>query len=152
MAAEIGESIRVALLALSAVTDLVGTGDAARIRPWYAQQDPIPANGSIITETQGVRDPLNDLGGLGGRDHHDVNILCRAPTKEACRALARAVRFNGTDPGTGLHGITTTPIDVEIDCTLETETGPFPILRQDGSTKVWWEVELRFDVEQAEVA
>lgn len=152
MAAEIGESIRAALLTLSAVTDLVGTGGAARIRPWYAQQDTIPANGSIIIETQGVRDHSNSLDGLGGREYHDVNILCRAPDKDDCRALAEAVRLNGTDPGTGLAGITITPIDVEIDCVLETETGPFPILKQDGTTNVWWDVELRFTVQQAEVA
>lgn len=150
MADEVGESIRSALIAMSAVTDLVGTGSSARVRPWFSQRDTIPAKGSIIIEVDST-EHLNSLDGLGGREYHDVNILCRAPTAKAARDLAEAVRLNGTDPGTGLAGYSGTPISTQIDCVLENSTGPTAVPRDDGSERPWWDVNMSFQVSQLEV-
>jgi hypothetical protein len=148
MAAEVGESLRAALLAMSAVTDLVGTGDDARIRPRLEQEEDVPANGSITIE-EDFEDHLNDLLGQGGREMIEVNIVCRAPTKKASKALAEAVRTNGTNPGTGLAGYNGTPIDVEIDCWLDGVTPSFTH-KGDGSDDGWWDTNCSYMVTQAE--
>jgi len=101
MAAKIEESLRTYLLTLSAVTDLVGTGDTARIRPDRLHED--DALPGIIIEVDNER-PQNDLSGVGGLVYADVNIKCRAATKSGSRSLAEAIRTNNTNPGTGLAG------------------------------------------------
>lgn len=89
--------VRTALLAMSAVTDLVST----RIRTdRLAEGDTLPA---IILEVDS-EDPENDLRGKGGLTYADLVVRCRAANGAAARALAEAVKLNGTDPGTGLAG------------------------------------------------
>lgn len=94
-------TLRTFLKTLDTVTAIVGTGDDARIRPDRLEEtDTLPA---IIIEVDD-EDPENSLDGLGGLVYADVNIQCRAFEKEDARALAEAVRVNGTDPGTGMAG------------------------------------------------
>ena len=151
MASEVVESLSSALLAMSAVTDLVGTGNDARIESWLAQDVTVPAKGTIVVQLDST-DHKNDLQGRSGLPYHDVNILVRAPTPAAASALAEAVRTNGTDPGTGLAGYSAKPIDVLIDCTLLGTTGPTPAVREDGSALSLWDVNMTFEVSQNEVA
>ncbi len=150
MASEVVQSLCAKLLTMTAVTDLVGTGNDARIESELAQDVSVPANGTIVVELDSTN-PSNDLGGLGGLDYHDVNILVRAPTPAAATALAEAIRRNGTDPGTGLAGYSGTPIDTKIDATLEGTTGPTKITRGDGSARPWWDINMSFEVSHNEV-
>lgn len=96
------EDIRTALVAMPAVTAIVGSGANARIRPdrFHEEDGTLPA---ILVEVD-HEDPLTDLTGRGGRRQGVVTITCRASTRAAARALAEAVRNNGTSPGTGLDG------------------------------------------------
>ena len=151
MADEVAESIAAALLDMSAVTDLVGTGDDAKIYDWLKQGYVPPAAGIIVIEID-ANTEMNDLQGLGGLVYYDVNILCRAPTQSAVMALARAVKTNGTDPGTGLAGYSDTPSDVLIDAHLIDTTGPTAVTRDDGSANPWWDANMSFTVSQNEVA
>lgn len=94
-------TLRTFLKTLGTVTAIVGTGDDARIRPDRLEEtDTLPA---IIIEVDS-EDPENSIDGKGGLVYADVNIQCRAFEKEDARALAEAVRVNGTDPGTGMAG------------------------------------------------
>lgn len=151
MAAEVGESIRAALLAMSAVDTLIES-DATRIRPRLPQNLTIPAGGVIAIELDSTDQRTNDLQGRGGLPYFNFNILVRAPEGEDARALAEAIRVNGTDPGTGLAGYSDTPIDVLIDCTLLGSTGPTEVPRVDGSDRTHWDINMSFEVSQNEVA
>ncbi len=94
-------NLRTFLKTRDAVTAIVGAGDDARIRPdRLGESDTPPA---IIIEVDD-ENPRNTIDGLGGLVYADVNIQCRAFEKEDARALAEAVRVNGTDPGTGMAG------------------------------------------------
>ena len=151
MAASVVESLRVALLAMAAVDSLIES-DGSRIRPRLPQDLAIPAGGVVIIELDGNDGRTNDLQGRGGLPYHDVNILVRAPQGEDARALAEAIRVNGTDPGTGLAGYSDTPIDVLIDATLASTTGPTEVTRDDGSARPFWDVNMLFEVSHNEVA
>ena len=98
--------LRTLLLTFSAVTDLVGTGDTARIRPERLHQDDDDTEEAIIVQVDNI-EHLNDLTGKGGRIFAYVTLVCRASTQALAEALAEAVRTNDTDPGTGLAGYTT---------------------------------------------
>jgi len=150
VASEVVESLIAALKTFSAVTDLVGSGNDARIYAWLKQDVTIPDNGTIIVELDST-DHSNDLLGQGGLEYHDVNILCRAPTPAAATVLAEAIRVNGTDPGTGLAGYSATPIDTLIDATLTDTTGPTPAARLDGSANGLFDVNMTWQVSQNEV-
>lgn len=90
-----------ALRAMSAVTALVGSSAAARIEPdVWGENVTYPA---ILIEVDGET-PANSLDGKGGLVFAEVTVTCRATTRIASRALAEAVRVNGTNPGTGLAG------------------------------------------------
>ena len=135
--------IRTALLNMSAVTALVGTGDDARIRPYSLRDADNQAAAHIIVEV-GQDRPQNDLTGLGGLTYSDVNISCRATTPGNARALANAVKRNGTSPGTGLAGYSGT-----FDAVLESEE-PTITRRGDNSQRDWHSVELSFTMSQTE--
>jgi hypothetical protein len=107
-------TLRTFLKTLGTVTAIVGAGNAARIRPdRLGESDTLPA---IIIEVDG-EDPENSLDGRGGLVYANVNIQCRAFEKEDARALAEAVRINGTDPGTGMAGTHQTGFDAVLEST-----------------------------------
>lgn len=130
--------IRTALLAMSAVTDLVGTGDSARIRPFMLDDRDDKAEEHIIIDVDTQR-PQNDLDGVGGLTYADVNISCRAMTPTLARALAVAVKRNGTSPGTGLAGYSGAAFDAVLEDEVASRT-----LWADGSQRAWFTVEQSY--------
>lgn len=138
--------IRTALLAMNAVTALVGTGDAARIRPYRLEESDDKLEEHIIIEVDDD-DHLNDLSGAGGRVMSTVNVSCRAMTDEEARALAAAVRVNGTTPGTGLgpYGGSGTAFDSWLDSEASSVL-PF----DDGSNRAWYAVDQSYTVTATE--
>jgi len=130
--------LRSVLAGLSAVTALVGSGDAARIR-WdeIDEDDDLPAICCQIDSD----DQANDLGGRAGFAAASVTILCRAETRVGSRALAEAVRLNGTDPGTGLAGYAGT----EFDAVLESMATVF-------DTRGFYDTLMDFTVTRAQVS
>lgn len=126
------DELRAALLAMSAVADIVGT----RIYTDTFWSDTYPA---ICFEVDS-EDRENTLTGRGGIDtgmvFADVNVICRADTRAASRTLAEAVRVNGTTPGTGLAGYTGT-----FDAWLEDEQ-PAAVPKDDKSNAHWFDVNM----------
>lgn len=147
MAAEVEESLRVLLLTLTPVTAIVGTGASARIRPDRLHQgDTLPA---IIVEIDN-ENHRNTLAGTGGLVYADVTLTCRADTKAASRALAEAVRLNGTDPGTGFAGYSGTVNGQDLDIVLDDEVATF-IRADDGSDQGYYDVLQSYEVSFTEV-
>lgn len=132
--------VRTALLAMSAVTAYTGTGDSARIRPDKLQESDDHDEEHVIVEVDS-EDKKNCLDGVGGLVYAQVNISCRAKTKALARALASAVRINGTNPGTGLAGYGGS--GTTFDAVLEDET-PSVIMQDDGSDLAWYTVEQSY--------
>lgn len=142
----IEETLVALLKGLSAVTAIVGEGNAARIRPDRLDQgETLPA---ILMEVD--EEPQNDLDGIGGLVYSDVTLTCRATTKAAARALAEAIRLNGTNPGTGLAGYHGTVASVTFDATLESTVAAFTH-KGDGSEAGWYDVIASYVVSHAEV-
>ncbi len=134
--------IRTALLTMDAVTALVGAGSLARIRPdRLHEDDTFPA---IIVEVD-RETPQNDISGVGGLRISSVNLICRATTRAGSRALAEAVRVNGTNPGTGLAGYTS----ATLDAVLESMTTGF-VPKDDGSDQGWYDTNMDFTTIQTE--
>ncbi|WP_455387490.1 hypothetical protein [Petrachloros mirabilis] len=139
-------AIRTALLNMSAVTTLVGTGDDARIRPYMLDDRDDKTEEHIIIEVDDAN-PQNDITGLGGLTYATVNISCRAITPAQANALAIAVKRNGTSPGTGLAGYTGS--GTTFDAVLEDEvTGR--ALWGDGSQRAWYTVEQTYIMSYSE--
>ncbi len=150
--ATVEANLRTLLLTFSGVTDLVGTGDAARIRParLHQDKDKIPKDkGGVIIEVDS-EDPLNDLDGVGGRVYADVNIKCRAATNEVARTLAESIRRNDTNPGTGLAGYSGTVNATVIDAVLE-DTTPSFTPAGEGNDQGYFDVDCSYNVTYAEV-
>jgi hypothetical protein len=112
--------LRTFLLTLNTVTALVGTGDAARIRPDVLWEEDDKTEEAIIIEVDN-EDILTTIDGKGGRRMADVTLRCRARTKAEARALSEAVRVNGADPGTGMAGMVETINGTVYDAWLEDE-------------------------------
>ena len=136
----IEEELRTALLAMSAVTDIVGT----RIWTDVFWQDTYPA---IMFEID-TEDRENGLSGRGGFVFADVNVICRANTRAASRALSEAVRTNGdvVSPaeGTGLAGFSGN-FDSWLD-DIQTSTTP----KDDKSNAHWFDTNMSFTVQWEE--
>mgnify|MGYP002631519982 CR=1 len=134
------------LKTLTAVTAIVGTGDDARIRPDRLEDsDTRPC---IVIEVED-EDPANDLTGTGGLVFTDVSIYSIARTKAAARALAEAIRLNGTDPGTGLAGCHATAASIQFDAVLySTQIDYIPL--GDGSSRGNWHVNSLYTVSYQE--
>jgi len=140
MATEIEESLRRLLITFDAVTAIVGSGSAARIRPdRLHESDTLPA---VVIEVDD-EDHANDLDGLGGLVHAAVNVKCRAATKSRARALAAAVARNGTSPGTGLAGYSGAAGDQTIDGILEHETTSYHD-DDDGDDQGYYDVDCEY--------
>lgn len=138
--------LRTALLAMNAVTALVGTGDSARIRPYKLEESDDPEEEHIIIEVDD-EDHLNALDAKGGRIMATVNISCRAMTIAEARALAEAVRMNGTSPGTGLgpYGGSGAAFDSWLDSEAVSV-----LSFDDGSDRAWYTVEQSYTVTATE--
>lgn len=132
--------IRTALLGMSAVTALVGTGSSARIRPYMLDDRDDKTEEHIIVEVD-LAEPANDLMGKGGLTFADVNISCRAMTPALAAALATAVKRNGTNPGTGLAGYSgsSTTFDAWLDGEVTSK-----VFWDDGSQRAWYTVEQSY--------
>ena len=101
----IEESVRTALLAMTAVADFngSGSGDEMVIRYGYLEEDDATSDPHIVLDIDNDL-PQNDLTGRGGLRFADLTVTCRATTMALSKALAEAVRTNCTAPGTGLAG------------------------------------------------
>ena len=142
--------LRTLLLTLNAVTALVGTGDSARIRPDKLAQGDDDSLQAIIIEVDDER-PQNDLSGTSLRRYADVTIRCQARTKAQARAVALAVKLNGTDPGTGLAGYTGTVSGTLYSIYLEDEqTSMSPV--EEGSDEAYYNLFSNYVVTWAEAA
>ncbi len=140
--------LRTLLLTLSAVTTLVGTGDDARIRPDKLAQDDDDTKQAIIVEVDDER-PQTDLTGTSLRRYADVTLRCQARTKAQARAVAVAVKLNGTDPGTGLAGYSGTVSGTVYSIYLDDEqTSMSPV--EEGSDEAYYYVFSNYVVTWAE--
>lgn len=136
-----------ALLAMDTVTPLVVTGNVARIRPYKLDPRDDKTKGHIIIEVdEDGRE--NDLSGRAGLVTSTVNISCRALTSAEARALAAAVRVNGTTPGTGLAGYGGS--GTAFDSWLESEASS-EIAWDDGSERSWYTVEQSYTMQYTEM-
>lgn len=120
----IEDDIRTVLLTFSEVTDLVGAGASARIRPDRLHHDDDETLQHVIIEVDNET-PQNGLDGLGGLLYSEVTLRCRGRTKALARALAEAIRLNGTDPGTGLAGYAGTVNSHTLNAVLDDQTTAF---------------------------
>lgn len=143
--------LRAQLLTLSAVTALVGSGASARIRPYRLwQKDDISAGAALIVRVN--RDePQNDLTHRGGVVISDVSIIACAETIEQARALAEAVRANGTDPGTGMAGSEFVAAGVTVESCCLTFSEPDFVPYGDDSDEGFFVVEAHYSVIYGEV-
>jgi len=133
----IEEELRTVLLAMSAVTDIVGT----RIWDEYFRNDTYPA---IVFEIDS-ENRENALNGRGGMVFADVNIICRADTRLASRTLAEAVRVNGDiSPGTGLAGYSG-----NFDAWLE-DMQMAAVPKNDKGNAHWYDVNMSFVISWSE--
>lgn len=114
--------LRNALLALPAVTAIVGTGASAKIWNSWPRTYAIPC---IVMDIDS-EDENNDLSGKGGLITASVTVTCRAATHDASDALQAAVRH-------GLAGYSGT-FDAILDSTVHSETP-----KADGSTEHWYD-------------
>ncbi len=133
----IEDELRTALLAMSEVTDIVGT----RIWDEWFRTDTYP---SIAFEIDSeLRE--NGINGRGGMVFAEVNVICRANTRAASRSLAEAVRVNGgISPGTGLAGYTG-----NFDAWLD-DMQPAAVPKNDKGTSHWYDMNMSFVVSWAE--
>ena len=138
--------IRTALLSMSTVTALVGTGNSARIRPYQLLTIDDREEEHIIIDVDS-QPRQNTLDGAGVMVAATVNLSCRALTPATARTLAAAVKTNGTDPGTGLawYGGSGTAFH----SWLEDET-PSQIRWGDESKRVWYTVEQTYTMQYSE--
>ena len=127
--------VRTALAAMAAVADYNGSAaaDEMVIRYGYLEEDDEPTDPHIVIDID-TDTPQNDLDGTGGLRYADLTLTCRAMTMAHSKALAEAVRTNGTDPGTGMAGYGTAA--TVFQAVLEDEvrsTEPF----DDNSGRMW---------------
>lgn len=131
---------------MDAVTALVGTGSAARIRPDRLDDRDDKDEEHVVIEIDRAA-PQNSIDGLGGLTYAEVNISCRGATRTQADALALAVKRNGTNPGTGLAGYGTsgTTFNAVLDDEVNSE-----VPRGDGSQKTWFTIEQTYVMSYAE--
>jgi len=135
----IEKELRDAILGMSAVTGLV----VARIWDEWFRTETLPA---VVYEFDN-EDQSNDLEGLSRLRIADINIICRADTRAGSRALAEAMRLNGTNPGTGLAGYTSTTFDAW----LESEQAA-AVPKIEGGNDYWYDTNMSFRLQWTEVA
>lgn len=97
----------------SAITDLVGTGNAAKIWPQVARQGAVPP---YVTFTRADGRPIIDLGGPVGARLTVLHVYCWGITATQADTLADAVKdatedLRGTYSGTIVHRVEAESID-----------------------------------------
>jgi hypothetical protein len=133
----IEESLRAALKGMVAVTTIVSD----RIWDEWFRSETLPA---IVFEID-MENPQNDLSGRGGLVLAEANIICRAATRSASRALAEAVRRNGSiEPGSGLAGYSGA-FDAMLD-DIQTALTP----KAEGSSAYWYDTNMSFALSWSE--
>ena len=142
--------LRTLLLTFTPVTALVGTGDSARIRPDKLAQGDDDSLQSIIIEVDSEQ-PQNMLDGTSLRRYADVTLVCQARTKAQARALALAIKLNGTDPGTGLAGYGGTVNSVRYDAWLDDEQTSYASVDEE-SDEAYYYVFSNYKITWAEAA
>lgn len=134
-------SIRAKLLNQSAVTAIVGSGSNARIRPYKLWQKDELKDGPAIIIKVNREDDQNDIECEGGTVIADVSVICIAEERADSRALMRAVKYNGTTPGTGLaHGNwneAASPLEIESCCFVYAEFD-FTFYSDDSDEGYYW--------------
>lgn len=138
----IESDLRTVLLTFDAVTALTGTGASARIRAYALDDQDDITEEAIIIEVDNATH-ANDLAGDGGMVIATVTLSCRAMTLTQARALADAVRTNGTNPGTGLAGYSDTSPCIE--AVLDSESAGFTPF-DDGSQRGWFTVAQEYTI------
>ncbi|MFZ5829818.1 MAG: hypothetical protein ACOY3P_07010 [Planctomycetota bacterium] len=131
----IAAALREVLVGIAAVTDLVGSGEAARIRfDRFVESDTTP---QILIEVDDAQRE-NDLSGRGGLVVAECTVTCRANSRTAADALWEAVRSGGTDPASGLAGYHGTVTAGTVDCVVDdVQTADVP--KQLGSDDAWFD-------------
>ena len=141
----IEESVRLRLIAKSAVSALVGE----RIRPYKpAQTDVLPF--VIIRSNSEVN--VNTLDYRGGLVQADISVVAAAETIAGARALATAIRTNNTDPGTGLAGDSWDQADVTVQACLLERTEMDFIPYEEGSDEGYYVADAHYKIDFEEVA
>lgn len=103
----IGDDLLTYLKTQSTITDIVGSGSAARIRPLrLMQSDSLPAIRYVFP----FGDSVEHLGGGSGLGKPHLQVDCYAASYGAANALAEAVRlvlqaFRGTMGSTFVNGV-----------------------------------------------
>lgn len=121
--------LRNALLALPAVTAIVGSGASAKI--WNSW--PRTYEVSCIVMDIDSEEENNCIDGKGGLITASVTVTCRAATHDASDALQEAVRH-------GLAGYSGT-FEAVLDSTVHSETP-----KADGSTEHWYDHVMDFSM------
>jgi hypothetical protein len=136
--------IRTALLAMNAVTAIVGTGDSARIYPDVFDENctTLPA---ILVEVDS-EDPQNDIDGRGGLRIGLATLTCRATTRQGSRALAEAVLGNGANPHAGLRCYAGSGWDIDTTNSLVTAAVP----KGMGTQTYYWDTVIEFGTSATE--
>lgn len=93
--ASIESAIRNYLLTKSAVTDLLGTGDSARIRPSVVDQDWRPSQGPFVTYEQISSDEEHTLTDRVGFVQTRFQFTAYASSAVSANATARAIKNCG---------------------------------------------------------
>jgi hypothetical protein len=141
MSDHLEKAARAVLLDLDAVTALVGE----KIRPFkLAEEDALPA---IILETDEDR-PVEDLSDDDPTEGiAKLNVVCVAYERQQARAIAEAVRTNGTDPETGLSGYRGAAGDLTFDpCTLLGTTSDVEASDDESDDGDWYLEVVQFEV------
>jgi hypothetical protein len=130
-------SLKAALLAMQAVTDLVGGTNSETVRIWNSwQRVNGPGSEPCIIMDVDREDQQNDLGGSGDLVVADVTVTCRGRTHDESDALCEAVKSNGGSGGlAGYHGA----FDAILDDVVHSETP-----KNDGSEKYWYDHVMTF--------
>lgn len=103
------EALIAQIATLSTVAPLVGS----RIRPMkFAQKDDISAGPGILLDPNKAEHAV-DLSGHNGAKSLKMTFRCVAETLIPAQAVADALEWNGTNPGTGLAGMG--PVTVTIN-------------------------------------
>lgn len=148
----IESAVRAQLLNLSAVTAVVGDDSDARIRPHKLWQKDNLKDGPAIMVVVNREEDQNDLNCEGGLVIADVSVMCVAQENDAARQLARAVKTNGTIPGTGLAhsewNLPEAPLQVDSCCYTYTECGF--VFYNDSSDEGYYYADCHYTIIYAE--
>ena len=140
----IEDALRAQLLTLTAVTALTTTIRTDTL----AQQDALAGPAVLIAVDEET--PENTLDGLGGLVEAKITISAVSSQRSQARALAEAIRTNGTTPGTGLAGFTGTTAGMFIDAAILERRQSGYIPEEDGSDSGLYSVDSHYLIQYTE--